>query len=131
MAESVDYVQRPERSRLRVVETVSFQRPRANAEAEPARFGRALESDEEPYTRRYKVGPAGVKLELGWVTACSMLRVEHAGPKASPTVLLQVGDVPVAWIPRGETARFCPADVTSISLSCEAVVVCIVTVYPG
>ena len=99
-------------------------------------FSRALESDEQPWQRDVKVGAAWQPLDRGWIEDAGQVVVENTEGKrlsVNPTLgeksrideqVIEVGAedkngqvVAFALVPpRGESARWYPADVAKIRL---------------
>lgn len=61
------------KSRITVVEQVYFQQDGQQPVTAESRFGRQLASDEQPYVRRYRVGPEWRPLDCGWVADAAQL----------------------------------------------------------
>lgn len=128
-----------------VVESVYHQGAGEEPTAVESRFFRLLQTDEDPYLRRTKVGEDWKAVSCDWVDRPSVLTLsneegrglqvqptpEQAAATAAKVILVGVEVegvgvslvLPFARIEPGESCRFCPADVGRLrlrSLSGEA-----------
>ena len=125
------------RARLVVVESVYHQMPDGQpttAQAPPHVC--ELETDEQPYARKYKATEEWRPLDCGWLDRASMLHVvnEEGRFLVQPTdaereevnrkvielaVSVQGSLTPFAEIPPHETARFRPVDPKALRVRCR------------
>lgn len=75
-------------SRLTVVESVYHQSPNSQPIGVEARYGRLLATDEQPYVRKFTVGPQRQRLPLGWLAGTE----ENGGPGPACVGLLCVAN---------------------------------------
>lgn len=138
------------KDRLSVVEAVYHTPFGKDPVSTESRFSRWLETDEQPYVRRIKVGPEWRQLDAGWLAAASMLLVANeegldqtrqptqAELAASVARVVLVGVwaggevVPCFRVPPGESMRAEPVSLGAIRLRCEAGEArCVITIYPA
>lgn len=117
----------PRRSSLTAVENIYFRQPGENPKHYATSFTRQVESDEEPYSRRFKVTKKHETLDFGWVrdVGVGMFLLENLGPpplqfNPSPEEKVEPKDLAIhlylinseSWarwlIPVGESSRFNP-----------------------
>jgi hypothetical protein len=132
-----------------VTETVVHQAAGKQPTAISAMFSRPLKSDEQPWQRDVKIGPEWQPLDHGWVETAGQVVVENVEGKRLqlvPTVeergevdrmVIEIGvddNGVVAFArvpPRGESARWYPADVSKVRLrSLSGTIRASVTVHP-
>lgn len=66
------------KSRITVVETVFFEDGQGGKPVSgESRWSKLLDSDEQPFVRRMKVSEHWKPLEVGWLSACSMLCITN------------------------------------------------------
>lgn len=65
----------PARPRLTIVETISHQQPNGQPTSVDSRFGRYLQSGEEPYTRKVMVTQNWEPLDCGWLDEASIVSI--------------------------------------------------------
>lgn len=131
----------PPPARLVVVETVYHQAHGREPTSSITRYVRFLGTDEEPYRKRFDVGPEWVQLPKTWIEgtpSCLVIKNEGLPPaevketaaekEARAAVILELGVAvtvagagyvaPVATIRPGESVRFEPASVPSLRVRC-------------
>jgi len=134
------------KARLVVVETVYCQSPGEQPVAVESRFGRALNSQEQPYRRVIKVGESWQPLDHGWVEEASMLVISNEEGKYLQVVPteeqrkeLETKVVELAFpgqsgcwlIPPGDSFRGCPSGLGSLLVRCrKGMSKCVVHVFP-
>lgn len=124
------------KGRIVVVETVFHQPPDAGPSSTLSRFSRWLESDERPYVRGLRLGPAWQPVEQGWLDrGGSMLVVANDETEAGRVI--EVGlwtgteALPFARLPPGEAVRLPVVDVGLLRLRASgAAVRCTQTLFP-
>lgn len=133
--------------RLTVVETVYHQEPGQQPTALTTRYGRPLETAEQPFTRRLRLGDAWQPLPAGWLDAAALLHLVNeegrqltrqptpADRQALAGRVVEVGVLPpghwglsaetavapvVCWLVRpGESLRAEPAALAALVLRCR------------
>lgn len=130
------------KGRWGVIESLYFQSPGDDPLSVDHRFGGQVETDEQPYMRKKKVGENWEPLDCGWLQGTKMLLIENESPNYQkvPTdeerrrdkeKVVEVGLDMIeikgshcyktfASIPPGQTARFLPADLASLGVRCQA-----------
>lgn len=123
-------------SRVTVVEQVYHQILNGQPHLVESRFSRDLESDEQAYERRLKVGEAGVPLDCGWVTKASQLLIineegrnlqvnptDEERKKLSEKVLevYYVQSLTSPWLVLpGESMRGCPSTLEGLRIRSQS-----------
>lgn len=125
--------------RITVVETVYHQAPGQQPTSVECRHTKSLDSDEQPYTRRVKVGQEWQALDCGWLEEASLLVLSNAKEQfaVNPTDeqrqeaearVVEVGIAaedddtritPLFLIAPGDTFRGQPLGVKAIKLRCR------------
>lgn len=140
-------------SRVGVVETIYHIQVNEQPTSVETRYGRILKTDEQPFTRRFKVGPEWIPLPSGWLAEASLLLLSNEGAaepvRGNPTpeqaaqaaamvvdvafnpCVEKLDSVPALLIPPGESMRVIPADLKTIRLRClTGLVKCVLTLFP-
>ncbi len=125
------------KSRVTVVETVYHQHAGESATSIESRFARNLETQEQLYQRRLKIGKSWTPLDCGWLEEVSMLVIHneegqnllvHPTPEEKEKTnakVIEVSHTPnpnnnTSWIiPPGESMRACPASIRDLYLRCR------------
>lgn len=148
------------RAHITVVESVIHQTPGEQPTMTESRFTRWLETTEQPFLRKFAVGPAWQKLEIGWLPKAGMLVLANLPERylRMPTderkqedaakvveVAFQAADagkrdmhsppkpvlIAAIVVPPGESCRFAPADAATILVRCQSgEVKCALTLLP-
>lgn len=124
-------------SRMTVIETIYHQAPNDEPTSFTSRFSRSLETDEQPYARKLKVGESWQPLDRAsiWLAEAGLLRLvneegtnwptnptpEQLAEVAAKVVEIGFGaDTAAILVPPGESVRFSPADLALIRLRCRS-----------
>lgn len=127
-----------ETARLSVVESIYHQTHGEQPTVVESRFGRWLNTPEQPYARRFRAGEEWVSLDKGWVEDAAMLVLsndEGRNPQVVPSEAdkrelaqraVEIGlaqmhgkpPQPFAVVPPGESARFQPTNLETLMLRC-------------
>lgn len=129
--------QRKLRSRITVVESIYFTQPGEGPVSNDYKFNRVLDSDEQAYVRREKIGNDWKPLPTGWLEEGSLLVLHNDETTRSERKLsereienilsriIHVGIVQhngevitFAEVRPGESFRICPTDLRRLRLSC-------------
>lgn len=136
------------KARITIVGHLYFQEPGGSPTLLDHAYQVNVDSDEQPFTRKFKVGQEWRKLDLGWNEDPSMIEISNEVPFLSqqPTEeerkeiksrVLEMGvatddDILLQWlIPVGDWLRFVPYAAGNLRIRCrcgEAIV--ILTVFP-
>lgn len=124
-------------ARLTVVEQVCHQDGEGEPVVAACQWGRSLITEEQPWVRKFLVGPEWKPLETGWLTRVGMLHLANNEGKdiqriptreekallASRVIELGVssetGVYPFLIIRPGESARLEPADLSTLLVRCQ------------
>lgn len=131
-------IPQPVIARITVLDTINYVPVSGATLPVQTNYNRLLKTDEQPYTRNCRIGEQWVKLDSGWLTEASQLKVsneEGRFPVVYPTQeeraesmerVVEIGlciaaDPPVrfALIRPGESCRFEPADLSRLYLRCR------------
>lgn len=120
------------KSRLTIVEQVSFISPEDPPKSDENRWSIPISSDEQPYGRKTRATPEWKPLDCGWVKECSVLIIynlegknrqkipteEEKAETASKVLELALDGTHIASIaiPPGSSIRITPIDCTAISI---------------
>jgi len=94
------------------------------------RYNTPLSSEEQPYSRRYKIGTVWEDLSVGWITDAKYLWIENHGAgklqrqptlseaekRANRIVEISFREDPDLFVYPGESIRVSPSNLTSIQL---------------
>lgn len=124
----------PTTGRLTVIEKVYHQLPGEQPTATEHQFVRQLRSDEQPFSRKFKVPREWKPLDLGWIECAGMLTIrneEGRHPVVIPTheqradidlrvieVAFDEGAEPALVVLPGESCRFHPARLRDVRVRC-------------
>jgi hypothetical protein len=125
-------------NRLLVVESVYYQGPHTDGVQRDSRFGRFLDTDEQPYLRVFVVKEEWQPLDPGWLSRAGMLLLvnqegrfqvnpteEQARTAAARVILLGVKPLidlpptPFARVRPRESCRLEPAGLDNLYVCCE------------
>lgn len=123
--------------RLTVVETVYHQIPGESPSEFSCKFSQEIESDEQPYQRKKKIGEKWEPLDLNWlkddcgmVCICNEAKVNQRGQteeekEAISKQIIQIGfrvnpDYPDLEVFPGESVRFRPYAPHFVCLRCQS-----------
>ena len=110
------------RHRLTVVEHISHQINGGNPTSVGATYSKTLNVEEEVYIRKTKSTGEKTPLDCGWLAGkpiCMLhLKNEESGvtPDNLKTIELWMMETRICVIPPGEAARFCPAEISMLTL---------------
>lgn len=124
-------------ARFGVTETVYYQSSDSGQPiAAVSRFGGPLVTDEQPFVRKFKVGPEWMPLPIGWIKSASQLVLsndldpptviptEEERAKADARIIeVAVGspaDFIFACVRPGHSCRFEPVDLADLLVRCPA-----------
>lgn len=136
--------------RITVVDTIYHQRTGSQPTAVESRFCVGVQSDEQPYTRSFKVGEEWKLLDHGWIDQCSMLLLSHdddGSRQVQPTeekrkeldeqvVELSFTSLPTLQnpdllVPYKESIRIIPVSLERVFIRCrKGIARCTVTIFP-
>lgn len=146
----------PVRTSITVLKTIHYQSNQGEPVTVEGRYSNRIQNEEEPYSRRIKVGSEWQKLDVGWVETPGIICLKNIIDRQQvvPTAevkaqlqakIVQIGiyvpiDVslkreevtPVLHIPPGETQDLRFVDISKIYLRClnELTTNCQITVFP-
>lgn len=86
------------KSRLTVVQTVSFLQEGAEPVVADSRWGEWLKTDEQPYVRRLKIGPKFQKVDTGWVKNIARLVIANEDKEHTLCFCLEHPEDQSTWI---------------------------------
>lgn len=123
------------KDRITVVESLYYQPFGGNPSVIDCRYDRWLDCvDEQPYSRKSKVGEEWIPLDIGWITACGLLHIENnegkfpfriptAEEKAeSNAKVLEInyaGSERCLLVPPGESTRIIPSHPKDLLIRCR------------
>lgn len=140
-----------DRGRITVVDQVYHQNPGQDPTVASSKFSRLLDSTEQAYVRRTKVGETWSLVDRGWIESCSLMVVENLEGQSFAVVptpeeraevearVVELGTpgedgriVPFALVRPGLSGRFEPYDVRRVLLRCRSgVAQYTVTLFPA
>lgn len=119
--------------RVTVIEQVYYQHPEASPEGVETRYTVMLDPEgEQPWVRRFKVGPEWKFLECGWIKSASLLILANETGKVQsviPTpeqkreteervIQLGIAGCTIVQVRPGTDCRLEPADLPSLLIRC-------------
>ena len=127
-ADTMIVQQTKQRPRMTVVETVYHRLPGESPTSKDIGFSFDLESDEQIWERRMKVGPSWQPLDCGWVESVGMVLVKN---ESESVIEIGVGLVPVQCVLPKESLRMRPYDSHVVMIrSVDDAAAVVITVYP-
>lgn len=105
------------KARITVLDRCYHQTADGQAVESSTSFVRLLDTDEQPYQRKTKVGREWTPLPVGWVGDCSLMVLKNEEKEDGASILLKTGTGNAfAFLAPGESLRFCPVDLTDLFL---------------
>lgn len=114
-------------AQLTLLETVYFQQPNEDAIAvSPDPYSVELDTEEQPYIRRYSVEEDPIEVDYGWVAKPGMIFIKNT----SATGTVKVPEIKLI-VPPKCSSRFWLEDGTKISLVASEKIKVDVTIIPN
>lgn len=112
-------------ARVVVVDNVVYQNGEDKAITVPVRFAYPLKTEEQPYSRKMKIGKEWKPMEKGWIEKCSMMVLENREKQAGIGEDAKVIEMSFHHslsvdftIPPGQSMRGCPANLKATYVRC-------------
>lgn len=112
------------KARLTIIEQIYYQMSGSSPILAESRYSRQLELEDQPYSRRIRVGASFAPIDYGWLTKgdVSMVVVKNVEEVDDKTKVLEiaVNETPFACLHPGESIQFRPASQVIINLRSQS-----------